>query len=344
MERIQMTEKVKIYTFAHNRPDLLPIQYDTFKKYIKDDFEFIVFNNEKPGSHGGYNPLRKEEIFKVCEYLGIECIDVRLDEEFRIINNEVQYTYDGAYINGSTACSYPCTWIWKNYICKDQGLSIIIDTDMFLCKEVSFTKMMEGYNFAYVPSYRDNSTLKYTWNNLIFVKPQEIPNPEEMSWGYGYVNGTAVDVGGEVYYYLQKYEDQLKTLYIDQWGLLVDTVAPYELSLNGCAQYWADFEKLELSSGEAQALLPPSPKTFPHQTDREDYWDYFYNNWVKLLEIVEGYGFPKPTFIDFIKLEKDDSIEDSFIFHYKAASNYMPWADEKYNQEKTTAFRKLLGI
>lgn len=343
MEGVQMNNKVRIYTFAHNRPDFIPIQYETFKKYIKDDFEFIVFNNEKPGSHGGYNPLRKEEIFKVCEDYGIECIDVRLDDDLRILNNQEQFR-NGAYTNGNTACSYPFTWAWKNYVVKDTNIAVLIDSDMFLCKDVSFNEIMKDHNFAYVPSYRNDCTLKYTWNGLVFVKPQEIPNPEEMSWGCGYVNGTAVDVGGEVYYYLQKYENQLKTLYLDQWGLLVDSSAPYELSLNGCAQYWADFQKLELSAGESQALLPPAPKTFPHQTNRDDYWDYFYSNYSKLLEIVESYDFPKPTFIDFLKLEKDDSIEESFVFHYKAGSNYMPWATQEYNQKKTTAFHKLLGI
>lgn len=342
-----MTSKVKIYTFAHNRPDFIPIQYDTFKKYIKDDFEFVVFNNEKPGSHGGYDPLRKEEIFKVCEHLGIECIEVQLDDDIRVLNNEAQF-HNGAYTNGNTACSYPFTWAWKNYVVKDKNISVLIDSDMFLCREVSFNEIMKDYNFAYVPSYRNDCSLKYPWNGLVFVKPQEIPNPEEVSWGCGYINGTAVDVGGEACHYLEKYKKELKTLYLDQWGLLVDNSTPYELSLNGCAQYFGDFSEpntFNVQAGESQALPPPATKTFPHQKDRgEYYWEYFYDNYMEILEIVEENGFPKPTFIDFLKLEKDDSITKSFVFHYKAGSNYMPWATEEYNQEKTKAFHKLLGV
>ena len=38
---------IRIYTYSHNRPDLIEPQYDSLKKHIKDDFEFIVFNNER---------------------------------------------------------------------------------------------------------------------------------------------------------------------------------------------------------------------------------------------------------------------------------------------------------
>ena len=37
---------IKIYTYSHNRPDLIKPQYDSIKKLVKDDFEFIVFNYE----------------------------------------------------------------------------------------------------------------------------------------------------------------------------------------------------------------------------------------------------------------------------------------------------------
>ena len=30
---------IKIYTYSHNRPDLIKPQYESFKRYIKDDFE-----------------------------------------------------------------------------------------------------------------------------------------------------------------------------------------------------------------------------------------------------------------------------------------------------------------
>ena len=33
---------IKIYTYSHNRPDLIKPQYESIKKHIKDDFQFTV--------------------------------------------------------------------------------------------------------------------------------------------------------------------------------------------------------------------------------------------------------------------------------------------------------------
>ena len=37
---------IKIYTYSHNRPDFIEPQFNSIKKHVKDDFEFIVFNNK----------------------------------------------------------------------------------------------------------------------------------------------------------------------------------------------------------------------------------------------------------------------------------------------------------
>ena len=79
---------IKIYTYSHNRPDLIEPQYDSLKKHIKDDFEFIVFNNERQGGDpgSGYKPERIAEIDNVCHKLGIQSIRVELDRDLQYIN------------------------------------------------------------------------------------------------------------------------------------------------------------------------------------------------------------------------------------------------------------------
>ena len=56
---------IKIYTYSHNRPDFIEPQYNSIKKHIKDDFEFIVFNNERNGGDpgSGYEPERIAQIY-----------------------------------------------------------------------------------------------------------------------------------------------------------------------------------------------------------------------------------------------------------------------------------------
>lgn len=330
----------KIYTFSHNRPDLIRLQYESIKKYVKDDFEFIVFNNEKPGSEGGYNSDRISQINFECQKLNLQCIDIKFDDSLRVLNNQLMFN-NNQYTNGVAACAYSLSWAWKNIISKDSGISVIIDSDMFLCKDVSFTSLMDGYNFAHCPSYRNNFSIMYPWNGIVIADTKNMPCPETMTWGPGIVNGVATDVGGELHHYREKYKTELKELYIDMWGVLVDTSDMEEVCVNGCAQYFVDFKQRRIRATDPQALMPPNKKTFPHQSEREDYWSYFNSNFIKIKEIANKYNFPKPTYIDLIKLESDN-IDDSFIIHYKSASNYQPWATAEYNNQKTSALQQFL--
>ena len=332
--------KVKLYTLACNRPDFIEVQYNSIKKHVKDDIEYIVFNNEKKGNRT-YEPEREKQIYEVCERLGIECIPIEFKEEYRVLNGEIAF-YEDAYKNDNCSGAYGHTFAWKEHVSKWDCIGGVIDSDMFFIKDVSLVELMNGYDLGFVPSYRDLYQIKYMWNGFVLANVPNLPNPQELSWGCNKVNGTPVDVGGETYYYLEKYKDQLKLRYWDQVGLLRDQQVPFEICLNGCAQYFADFTDDTLDARDPQASLPPAPKTFPHQKDRQEYWEYFYNMFSRLTEISKQYSFPKPTYFDFLKAEEEDNIDNAFIFHYKAAGNYEPFQNDKYNSEKTEALKKVL--
>ena len=118
---------IKIYTYSHNRPDLIKPQYESFKRHIKDDFEFIVFNNERAGSNpfSGYSPDRVQEIFDVCNEIGVECIRVDLDPQYQFINGYKQFEGDSFTGDGSQVCGYAFTWGWQHYISKNDCVSLI---------------------------------------------------------------------------------------------------------------------------------------------------------------------------------------------------------------------------
>ena len=52
--------KILIYTFAYNRPDFIEIQYHTFKKFLKEEFELVVFNDARKEE-------MKQEIDSMCK-------------------------------------------------------------------------------------------------------------------------------------------------------------------------------------------------------------------------------------------------------------------------------------
>lgn len=334
--------KIKIYTFSHNRPDFIELQYNSIKKHVKDDFEFIVFNNEYPGGDGGFDPNRISEIDTECNRLGIKTIHVELEPEFKILNNRVLYD-NGQYVGGAAACAYSLSWAWQRHISKENCIIVVMDSDMFFCQDISIIDRMNGYNFAYCPSYRKNHEVKYPWNGIVFADIPNMPNPQEMTWGDGIVNGIPTDVGGELHHYLEKYKNELRQLYIDMWGYLVETNNFIELTVNGCAQYFMNLENKKLEIRDPRTLVyDDNLKSFPHQISRPHYWEYFLNNYSDINKIVTKYNFPKPIYLDFIKFEKDETIDTSFILHYKSASNYQAWANDDYNINKTTILKTFL--
>jgi len=119
---------MKIYTYSHNRPDFIKLQYETIKRHVKDDYEFIVFNNERPGGDGGFDENKIGQINDICESLDIQCIRVELDPELQYMNGVKMFDGNN-YLNGNIACAYSYTWGWKNYISKNDCLSVIIDSD-----------------------------------------------------------------------------------------------------------------------------------------------------------------------------------------------------------------------
>ena len=61
-----------------------------------------------------------------------------------------------------------------------------------------------------------------------------------------------------------------------------------------------------------------------------------------MVDYANKYDFPKPTFIDLIKFETDDNMENAFILHYKNGSNSNVWQNEDYNVKKTNSLERVL--
>ena len=353
---------IKIYTYSHNRPDLIKPQYESIKKHVKDDFEFIVFNNERAGSNpfSGYSPERVQEIFDVCTGLNIQCIRVDLDPELQFINGYQQFAGDSFMGDGSHACGYAFSWGWKHHISKNDCVSMIIDSDMFFIKDISIEDVMEDNNLAFIPSHRYSSkyqdeenrgsiALRYPWNGVVIADVPNMPNPSELKWGLGMVNGQACDVGGEGYKYLLDYQDQLKIKYIDHVSIQRDAYSGdehtppdgyIEMGLNGCAPMHVNLDNNEFIILDYQES---NERTFPHQKERKEYWQYLHDCFSYMVQYAAKYEFPKPTFIDLIKFEVDDNMEDAFILHYKNASNGNAWQSDEYNSKKTKALSNVLS-
>ena len=62
--------KVLIITHSYNRPDFIELQQKTFAKFLKDEYEFVVFNDAES------NPDMFKKIEDTCKRCGIRCIKI----------------------------------------------------------------------------------------------------------------------------------------------------------------------------------------------------------------------------------------------------------------------------
>lgn len=197
---------IKIYTFAHKRPDFLELQLKSLQK-IEHEYEFIVFNNAIFDlDKSNYNNIKKW-----CNENSIKCIDIVnsniLSSRY---SGEIIFNDNGTYSNSYVACAYPLCWAWETIISKINEKICIIDSDMFFVEKINIINLLDKYDLCYNEQIRGH--IDYMWNGIIFANLNKLPDKGSLNWWCGRCDGVAVDVGGQTYNYLKKYKKQINCL------------------------------------------------------------------------------------------------------------------------------------
>jgi hypothetical protein len=348
-------KKITIYTLADKRPDFIAVQHASFKKFIKDEYEFIVLNNAM-GSR-----KRTEEIYRICEELHIKCIKVKKDRKFNIIGKQKSIGWTGTYTNPNVACAYPIKWAWEE-MCeynKDK-LFMLIDSDMFIRRDISFSNEMEGYDAALWMQYRGLSekrtkaSVTYFTNGICIFDPSKIKNIKEMNWDCGiikkaFVNGYAVDVGGYIYTWLK--ENNLKIKHVSEYAIYSYKIKENDIIWLECAQngnYYYSFEYNRKDKTTSNYVCheigwQADDAIFPHFPP--DFEGILKQKIIKYFEefILDKQTYPLPTFLGFMEFETFNEKIDPFIIHIKAGSGYVGF-DENYRKLKFDFVKKSLNI
>ena len=194
--KVACEEKVLILTHSYNRPDFIEWQDKTFKKFLQDDFEYVVFNDAR-------DPKMSEQIAKVCRDRAIPCI--RIPQHIHSHDNASERHQDCIHYSFDTLAF------------KRNQLVVMVDSDIFLVRPFSIIKFMHDYDIAALPQTRPNDVL-YLWPGVVFMDMRTLPHKESMNWRGGFVNGSAVDTGGQMHHYL-KNNPGLKVKFIEQISL-----------------------------------------------------------------------------------------------------------------------------
>lgn len=185
--------KVKIYTWADKAPEFLYKQYETIKKFVKDEnWEFIVFNNVPAPKFD-----RQRKIKKICKELKVKCYDVR----FR------------SFISGAAQiCAWGIFWAYHRFFRWEKDtIHVIFDSDMFFIRDFNFNEFLGDNDIAAIHQRRGN--IQYLWNGIVIMRGGKLPDKNHFDYRLGDINGERTDVGGRLHFWLKRNPD-LKIRYI----------------------------------------------------------------------------------------------------------------------------------
>jgi len=184
MPLVKAADKVLIITHVHSRPDFIELHVKTFKAFLKDDYEYVVFNDAA-------NENMCKQMEQTCQRLGVKCI--RIPQHLHVRPDAGARHMDGI------------RYSLEIMGFEHDGIVLMIDSDMFLIRPFSVVEYMQGYALIGGAQYRSNETqqVTYIFPGLVFMDMGALPNKRSLNFDGGYIHGLACDVGGHLYYYMQ---------------------------------------------------------------------------------------------------------------------------------------------
>lgn len=206
---------MKIIVPVCNNPRFIEMQIATFRKFIKQEYEFIIFNDAK--KFPDYSNFNDITIFKqiedTCTLLNIPCINVPNDQD--------SYKIDNASNRHARTMNFIFSFM-KKY--PDQYW--IIDSDMFIIRDFDLHKYNE-YDCAVIVHKRPNN-FRYIWPNIFYFNMHLLKYPELVNFN----TQLPGDSGGATWEWLSKYEKEapsricfMNSITSCSWGK--DTVPDY---------------------------------------------------------------------------------------------------------------------
>ena len=178
---------MKIITSAVNNPVFIEIQFHTLQKYMKSEYEFIVFNDAKTfPDFSNFNDITlREKITDICKKYNIKCIEIPSTDNQKKIKNASYRT--------AVAMNFILEYQKKN---PDKYL--LLDSDMFLIDDFSIDEF-ESYDGAVVLQNRHH--YHYIWNGLYYFNTPKL-DMNKMNWHCSY----NTDTGGMMNKWLMNYQ------------------------------------------------------------------------------------------------------------------------------------------
>ena len=178
--------KLLIITHSYNRPEFIDRQSDCFQRFLKEEYEFAVFNDAS-------TPAMALEIEKRCQRLGIS--HYRVPQEIHG-NQEASYRHGDCiqYSLHKRGFDHP-------------GIVMMLDSDMFLIRSFNVEEYLQGYDIAapaiWGAAYdRAAADIGFIRPQLVFMNMDTLPNKKTIDFQRKPVNNHEdLDTGASTYFY-----------------------------------------------------------------------------------------------------------------------------------------------
>lgn len=226
--------KTLVCTFATNNKFPITLQYAQFNKYMKNQFEFILFND-------AYNEHETTKLQQIAEDLKITC--VRVPQNIHHNNN------------ASECYARTLNWAVKTYLSTVQEIVLLVHSDVFPVADIYVADIIQDNHIATTYEIRQGSEGKvvtYFYPALTFInmKTADIKLLDfNCRLGRGSTCETVgLDTGGLTHTYFEKYKCNVKLLEAIQ--ISNKNYFPENEDLNSYfSQIYDICRKYELSSG-----------------------------------------------------------------------------------------------
>jgi hypothetical protein len=209
--------KVLIFTFSYNKPEFIELQYKTFKKFLLDDHELVVFNDATESEMA-------TKINNMCEKYAIQCIPVPQeihDRPYLDRSTEIKHWFINEYHAPSVLYSNVAQYALDAFGFQHDDILVIFEADLFLIKEFSFHEYLKNYALAgynrQTDYQGDMGETALLWIGLIPIDMKSLPNKTMLNLNCGTCYNVTVDCGGHTNFYIKnnptvqiKYFDKIR--------------------------------------------------------------------------------------------------------------------------------------
>jgi hypothetical protein len=200
-----LNAKILLITHAHNRPEFIEWQHQCFKKFLQDDYEFIVYND-------AVSPKVHRAIKNVCQRLGITHVPIPQEIHAALYPVTVPKERYWALPNNRHANCIQHSLDDRGF--NHDGIVVIIDSDLFLIRPLSIEELMKDCDIAAImrmsfdrndPSWPRIDGLDYLWPGFTCLQMNRLPDKKGLDFYPGAYPTFSLDTGGHTLFYLQNH-------------------------------------------------------------------------------------------------------------------------------------------